>query len=122
MTVEHLRTAAETLRNGADAVVFPVEDGGYVLIGMRAPQPDLFSGMTWSTDTVMTETRRRLTHLGLSWREPVLQLWDVDRPSDIRRMRREGGFEDLLVGIGRIPESPEKLGFPWVPPEARRTA
>jgi uncharacterized protein len=121
LSVEHLRSAADVLRNGADAVVFPADDGGYVLIGLRAAQPDLFSQMTWSTDSVMTETRRRLTHLGLSWREPA-QLWDVDRPSDIRRMRREGGFEDLLAGIGREPEPPEKFGFPWVPPEARRTA
>jgi hypothetical protein len=33
---------------------------------MRSPQPALFSDMTWSTATVMAETRRRLTRLGLS--------------------------------------------------------
>ena len=99
LTALHLRVAAEVLRGGADAVVCPAEDGGYVLIGLRQPQPALFAEMAWGTDAVMIETRRRLTHLGLSWREPA-QLWDVDRPSDVRRMRREG-FAELLAGIER---------------------
>jgi rSAM/selenodomain-associated transferase 1 len=120
LTVEHLRDAAAVLRNGGDAVIYPAEDGGYVLIGLRAPQLGLFSDMTWSTDQVMTETRRRLTHIGLSWREPA-QLWDVDRPSDVRRMRREG-MDELLAGIGRAQLPPETFGFPWVPPHARESA
>jgi hypothetical protein len=48
----------------------------------------------------MLETRQRLRHLGLSWREPVQHLWDVDRPTDVMRMRREG-LGELLEGIGR---------------------
>jgi uncharacterized protein len=102
LTAVHLRDAAEALRSGAEVVVIPADDGGYVLIGMRRPIPDLFADMAWSTDAVMTETRRRLTHLGLSWREPA-QLWDVDRPADVRRMRREG-LSDLLAGVSREPE------------------
>jgi len=35
----------------------------------------------------------------LSWREPG-QLWDVDRPSDVRRMGREG-LSELLAGIDK---------------------
>ena len=60
LTSDHLRTAADILRGGTDAVVIPAEDGGYVLIGMRAPEPALFSDMRWSTPDVMDETRRRL--------------------------------------------------------------
>ena len=59
MMPAHLRMAADVLRSGGDAVVCPAEDGGYVLIGMRKPLPALFAGMTWSTDEVMAETRRR---------------------------------------------------------------
>jgi len=84
----HLRAAAEALA-GVDAVVVPVEDGGYALIGMREPQPGLFADMPWSTAGVMAETRRRLTHLSLSWREPA-RLWDVDLPEDVERLKREG--------------------------------
>ncbi len=86
LTAEHLRTASDALRAGADVVVIPAEDGGYALIGMRAPQPALFADMRWSTPGVMDETRRRLAQLGLTWREPVT-LWDVDVPEDLERLR-----------------------------------
>jgi rSAM/selenodomain-associated transferase 1 len=89
LTPEHLRTAAQALVDGVDVVVVPVDDGGYGLIGMRQPQPALFHGMTWSTSSVMAETRRRLTRLGLSWREPA-RLWDVDVPADLERLARAG--------------------------------
>ena len=94
LTADHLRLAAATLHAGVDAVVLPAEDGGYVLIGMRRPQPALFADMPWGSDNVMLETRRRLVNLGLSWREPV-RLWDVDRPEDLPRLR-EAGFDALL--------------------------
>jgi rSAM/selenodomain-associated transferase 1 len=89
LTPEHLRAAARTLVDGIDVVIVPVDDGGYGLIGMRRPQPALFDGMTWSTSSVMAETRRRLTRLGLSWREPA-RLWDVDVPADLERLARAG--------------------------------
>ena len=85
----HLRAAAEALAGGVDAVVVPVEDGGYALIGAREPQPALFADMPWSTAGVMAETRRRLTQLSLSWREPA-RLGDVDLPEDVERLKREG--------------------------------
>jgi uncharacterized protein len=89
LTPDHLRAAARALSDGVDVVVVPVEDGGYALIGMRQPQPALFADMTWSTATVMAETRRRLTRLGLSWREPA-HLWDIDEPADLERLSRAG--------------------------------
>jgi rSAM/selenodomain-associated transferase 1 len=97
LTVENLRIAAAVLRSETDAVMFPADDGGYGLIGMRSAQPKLFEDMTWSTGMVAEETRARLTQLGLSWREPV-RLWDVDTPADVQRMRDEG-FGAMLAGI-----------------------
>jgi hypothetical protein len=85
----HLRTAAVLLRGGIDAVMIPVDDGGYVLIGLRRPQPALFTGIAWSTDTVAAETRRHMARLGLSWREPA-RLWDLDRPQDLPRLQGAG--------------------------------
>ena len=96
LTPSHLRQAADVLRDGNDVVVVPAEDGGYVLIGSRRPQPNLFTGMTWSTDQVMAQTRRRLAHGGLAWRE-FPPLWDVDRPEDLARLRG-AGFAYLLDG------------------------
>lgn len=87
LTADRLRDAAAALQAN-DAVLIPTEDGGYVLIGMRRPQPMLFAGMTWSTPTVMANTRQRLRSLGLTWRE-LDTLWDVDTPSDLERLQRE---------------------------------
>jgi rSAM/selenodomain-associated transferase 1 len=85
LTSGHLTEAAAALRQSLDAVVIPAEDGGYVLIGLSQPQAGLFDGMTWSTDTVMAETRTRIAALGLTSRE-FSPLWDVDRPEDLERM------------------------------------
>jgi uncharacterized protein len=97
LTSDHLRAAADVLRGGGDAVVIPTEDGGYALIGMRAPAHALFSDMHWSAPGVMDETRRRLRALGLTWQEPVT-LWDVDLPEDLERLR-EIGLQHLLPQI-----------------------
>lgn len=82
----HLRQAAQALLDGEDAVFFPAEDGGYVLVGLRQPQPALFENMVWSTPTVMAETRARAQALGLRVRE-FEPLWDVDTPADLARWR-----------------------------------
>lgn len=94
LTPEHLYTAAQALVDGVDVVIMPVEDGGYGLIGMRRPEPELFNSMTWSTSSVMAETRRRLAQFGLSWREPA-RLWDVDVPADLDRLA-DAGFASLM--------------------------
>jgi rSAM/selenodomain-associated transferase 1 len=94
LTPEHLRAAADVLRHGTDVVVLPAEDGGYVLIGTRVPQPALFSNMRWSTPQVMEQTRHRLRTLGLTWREPAT-LWDLDVPADLDRLHGPG-MQDLM--------------------------
>jgi rSAM/selenodomain-associated transferase 1 len=89
LTPAHLTAAADVLRGGCDAVVIPADDGGYALIGMRAPHASVFDGVPWGTATVMAETRRRLRAARLVWREPA-RLWDVDEPADLARMQRSG--------------------------------
>ena len=86
-----LRSAADILRGGSDAVILPAEDGGYVLIGMRRAQPALFDSMPWGTGCVLGETRQRLMQLGLTWQEPAL-LWDLDLPADLDRLHGTGLF------------------------------
>jgi rSAM/selenodomain-associated transferase 1 len=104
LTPAHLRQAAEVLRAGSDVVVIPADDGGYVLIGSREPQPRLFADMTWGTDTVMAETRARLARHGLRCRE-LPPLWDVDRPEDLARMRA-AGLSHLVDGARASPRAP----------------
>jgi glycosyltransferase A (GT-A) superfamily protein (DUF2064 family) len=86
LDAEYLQSAAETLAGGADAVIGPVADGGYVLIGMARPYPELFLRMTWSTPTVHAQTLQRAAAAGL--RTVVLrELWDVDDAAGLRRWR-----------------------------------
>ena len=83
---ELLETALR-LVSGADTdvVLGPSEDGGYYLIGLRAPRPELFEDMAWSTPAVLPETLRRAQALGL--RVVSLPPWfDVDTGGDIERL------------------------------------
>lgn len=87
LTADHLRQAAQALAgHGAHvAVVFPAEDGGYVLIGVTTPMPELFVDVDWGSERVMVQTRQRLAALGCRWCEPAT-LWDIDRPEDLERL------------------------------------
>jgi rSAM/selenodomain-associated transferase 1 len=84
LTAEDLRAAAAAL-DGADVVLIPAEDGGYVLIGMRTAYPELFSGITWGTPQVLDQTRARIAVLGLKAAE-LPALWDVDTEADLARL------------------------------------
>lgn len=88
LTAADLRAAARALRAGADAVLAPAEDGGYALIGLRRNSRRLFRGIDWGGPEVLAQTRRRLVRLGWRWKE-LRTLWDVDRPEDVLRLRRE---------------------------------
>ncbi|WP_395056720.1 TIGR04282 family arsenosugar biosynthesis glycosyltransferase [Polaromonas sp.] len=80
----HLREAARQLTQH-DAVLLPVADGGYVLIGLRAPCPAIFTHMAWSTSSVAAETLRRLAALDLHvWQGPVLH--DIDEAADLAHL------------------------------------
>jgi hypothetical protein len=80
-----LREAALALCDGHDAVFGPAEDGGYVLVRLRSPQPTLFSAMAWNTSSVMSETRARARGLGSRIME-LQTLWDLDVPADLQRL------------------------------------
>lgn len=89
MSASDLRAAARALRSGNQAVIAPAEDGGYVLIGLRRKSRRLFAGVQWGGARVFEQTRRRLAHLRWRWKK-LRTLWDVDRPEDVVRMRKEG--------------------------------
>lgn len=70
----------------APSVLGPAEDGGYYLIGMRAPQPALFhGGIAWSTDVVAEQTRAAAARAGLAMAS-VPQWYDIDTLNDLRRL------------------------------------
>jgi hypothetical protein len=82
-----LRAAFEYLSAGRAAVLGPAADGGYVLIGLSRPCPEIFRGIAWGTGTVLEATRRRFRRAGVEWTE-LPPGWDVDTPADLRRLRR----------------------------------
>jgi rSAM/selenodomain-associated transferase 1 len=84
LTTQVLQQAAQSLHNH-DAVFVPAWDGGYALVGLRRPVPELFEGMVWSTPGVMAETRTRAHQAGLSWRE-LAPVHDMDEPSDLHHL------------------------------------
>ena len=47
-----------------EILIGPAKDGGYYLLGMHAPTPELFLGITWSIPDVFSETIIRMKRLG----------------------------------------------------------
>lgn len=68
-----------------DVVLGPCDDGGYYLIGMSRLIPELFTGIDWGGETVLTATVQRIANL--SKRLFLLEPWyDVDRIDDLHRL------------------------------------
>jgi rSAM/selenodomain-associated transferase 1 len=49
-----------------DVVIGPVEDGGYDLIAMNRVFPELFNGITWSSEQVLSQTMQKAEALAIS--------------------------------------------------------
>ncbi len=82
----YLALALEKLvRSDVDAVIGPAEDGGYVLLGLKTPAPELFRDIQWGTDAVLNATIQRLEDGGFSY-HLMDQRWDVDRYEDLERL------------------------------------
>lgn len=78
-------SAARGLLAGGEAVIGAVEDGGYYLLGLRAPRVEAFAGIRWSTDFAAQDTRDRLAEAGV----PVSELtswFDIDDPAALARL------------------------------------
>jgi rSAM/selenodomain-associated transferase 1 len=92
-----LRDAARRLMApGGEAVLGAAEDGGYYLLGLRAPHAAMFAGIAWSTGGVAAATRDRAAALGLRLDE--LPAWyDVDDAASLRRLLAEDGSGDPVA-------------------------
>ncbi len=74
-------------RPGDRVVIGPALDGGYSLVGLKAPHRGLFAGVDWSTPAVLGQTLDRAQALGLP--VELLPPWaDVDGPGDLQRLAR----------------------------------
>jgi rSAM/selenodomain-associated transferase 1 len=78
-----LRSAFRELKTH-DLVVGPAIDGGYWLIGLRAPQPEIFRDIAWSSEQVLGQTLQRAKALGLKM-QLLRILTDIDTEDDWRQ-------------------------------------
>jgi len=65
-------------------VLGPSLDGGYYLIGLAGPH-DVFTGIPWSTPTVLQRSRDRAQTLGLGVRL-LPPTFDIDEAADLARL------------------------------------
>lgn len=65
-----------------DVVLGPAEDGGYYLVGLKAPQPELFERISWGQSCVLDQTVAIAARHDLSV-SLLSPLPDIDRPEDL---------------------------------------
>lgn len=83
-----VETARALAQPGDRAVLGPSTDGGYYLLGLKAPHRRLFEDVAWSTEVVARQTRERAVEIGLEMH--VLPEWyDVDDVASLQTLRGE---------------------------------
>jgi rSAM/selenodomain-associated transferase 1 len=97
------------LLEARDLVLGPAQDGGYYLLGLRRMAPELFVGIPWSTDQVLTLTRRNAEQAGLTT-ALLAPCRDVDTLDDLQALIAEAG----PAAQGRRRE--EQSGVPTLSP------
>jgi len=86
LTGTDLEQALEALIAGQNCVLKPAADGGYVLIGLRASNHNIFNDINWGSDSVLEQTRAKLRLINWRWHE-LETTWDLDRPEDLAKLR-----------------------------------
>mgnify|MGYP003625781839 CR=1 FL=1 len=81
LTADYLQQAQAALEQ-TPVVLGPALDGGYVLIGATRITAQVFEGVDWGSECVMSQTRDNLRSAGLAWTE-LAPLPDIDRPEDL---------------------------------------
>jgi rSAM/selenodomain-associated transferase 1 len=71
----------------SEVVIGPAEDGGYYLIGMKLPRPEVFHGISWGTAKVLRETLSRIKELQLT-PSILAPLSDLDNVGDLPALDR----------------------------------
>ena len=78
-----------------DLVLGPTLDGGYYLVALSRPAPELFRDIAWSTTTVLEETQKKAATLGLSV-ALLPSLRDLDEIEDLKTFVQLAGKDKSL--------------------------
>jgi rSAM/selenodomain-associated transferase 1 len=84
MTASHLESGFAALEH-QDVTIGPNPDGGYYLIGMKAPYPEIFHVPNYGGATVYENTVSAIRNAGVSC-SPALACGDVDTPEDLKEL------------------------------------
>jgi rSAM/selenodomain-associated transferase 1 len=86
LTRAHAREAEAVLRGGADVAVGPALDGGYWMVGLARPAPDVFDlGGEWGGAAVLERSLERCAEAGLRVELLGMQR-DLDDAADARAL------------------------------------
>jgi uncharacterized protein len=84
-----LNETAEMLAQPGDrAVLGPSSDGGYYLLGLKAPHRRIFDDIAWSTERVSQQTHERAREIKLDVHR-LPEWYDVDDIDCLRRLHSE---------------------------------
>jgi len=103
---DRVEEAFRRLEKGADLVIGPAVDGGYYLVAARSErlEADLFRGIEWSTERVLSATLEKCRRKGLVV-ELLSEGEDVDTPEDLRRLAMRIESRTVCPGTRRLLEA-----------------
>lgn len=102
-----LETVAQPLTSGAaDAVFGPATDGGFWLLGLRQPDPELVHGVPMSQDHTGRVQLERLRAAGLRIRQ-VPELIDVDTVEDAVQVAAQAPGSRFAATLGILHPQPK---------------
>jgi rSAM/selenodomain-associated transferase 1 len=87
LDINYLEQALVALQSGAQLVVGPAADGGYVLLGCSGFHAGLFEGIDWGTSAVLSQTLQQAERLQLDY-AVLATLSDLDRPEDLQLLQQ----------------------------------
>lgn len=94
LNVSHVKEAFDELDH-ADVAIGPAVDGGYYLIALRKPGPQLFEDVAWGEASVLETTLQKAKSLRLDVRL-LSELADIDGPDDLKGWPAPGFAWELL--------------------------
>lgn len=91
LPLDYYQRAVDLLQAN-DLVLGPAFDGGYYLIGLKRPAPEVFAGIPWSTAQVLALTQQKAASLGL--KTALLPSWqDCDTIEDLNLLIEAAGLD-----------------------------